>query len=152
VSPFYFLVLGSLALSALASLWRGGQWERATAAVLVIAWIGTAFAPFDFVHPPWIAIAIDTAVFLFLLYAAVFSGRRWTLAAAAFQFLILATHFVFVQDESLEQWAYVSAYYVWNLAVILSLAGGVVWRFRDGPSRRRPQDRTLRSHRNQPRP
>jgi len=140
VSPFYFLVLASLALTALASLWRGGPWERATATLLIIAWIGTSLAPFDFVNPPWIAIAIDAAVFLFLLYAAVYSDRRWTLAAAAFQFLILATHYVFVQDKRLEQWAYVSAYYVWNLALILSLAVGVVWRLKDGPTRSRSRD------------
>lgn len=125
MSPFYFIVLGSLVLASLASLWRGGGWERATAGVLVVAWIGSSLAPFDFIHPPWVAIAIDTVVFLFFLYAGLFSGRSWTLAAAGFQFLILATHFVFAQDPRLEQWAYVSAYYVWNFAVILSLAAGL---------------------------
>lgn len=130
MSFFYIIVLGSLILASLGSLLRGGAWERGTAGLLIVAWIGSSLAPFDWVHPPWIAIAIDGVVFLLLFYAALYSGRRWTLAAAAFQFLILATHFVFARDRLLEQWAYVSAYYVWNLGVILSLGAGVIWRQR----------------------
>ena len=127
MSPFYLIVLGSLLLTGLVSVWRGGPWERGVAVLLVAAWFASSLAPFDYIHPPWIVIAIDTGVFLGLLYASLYSGRPWTLSAAAFQFLILATHLVFAQNIRLEQWAYVSAYYVWNLAVILSLAAGVVW-------------------------
>lgn len=135
MSPFYFLVLGCLLAASLASLWRGGGWERGVGGALILAWIGSALAPFDGVNPPWIAIAIDTTVFLILMYAALYSGRQWTLAAAAFQFLVLATHFVFARDARLEQWAYVSAYYVWNLGLMLSLAAGVIWRGKTAASR-----------------
>lgn len=136
MSPFYLIVLGSLLIAALASIWRGGLWERGVAGLLLAGWLGSSLAPFDFIHPPWIVIAIDTGVFLALLYASLYSRRLWTSSACAFQFLILATHLVFAQNVRLEQWAYVSAYYVWNLAVILSLAAGVLWRRPDGRERR----------------
>lgn len=127
MSPFYFIVLGGLVSAGLASLWRGGTWERGVSGLLAAAWIGSALAPFDGANPPWIVIGIDAAVLLVLLYGGLFSTRRWLAAAAGFQFLIVATHLVFAQDRLLEQWAYVSAYYVWNLAVILALAAGVLW-------------------------
>ncbi len=130
MSPIYLFTLVVFALVGLAALWRGGRWERASVVVLAVAWIGSALTPFNRVDPPWIAIAIDTAVFLFFLYAALYARRSWTAGAAGFQFLILCTHFVFARDRSLEQWAYVSAYYVWNLGVIAALACGVVWRER----------------------
>jgi len=58
------------------------------------------------------------------------SGRRWTQVAAGFQVLVLATHYVFATNSALDQWAYVSAYYVWNIALIASLLAGVLWRRR----------------------
>jgi len=128
VSPIYLFTLVIFVLVGLAALLRGGRWERITVGVLAAAWIGSALTPFNRIDPPWMAIAIDTAVFLFFLYAALYSGRGWTSAAASFQFLILCTHFVFARDRALEQWAYISAYYVWNLGVIGALACGVVWR------------------------
>jgi len=128
VSPIYLFTLVIFIVVGLAALLRGGRWERIAVGVLAAAWIGSALTPFNKIDPPWMAIAIDTAVFLFFLYAALYSGRGWTSAAASFQFLILCTHFVFARDRALEQWAYISAYYVWNLGVIGALACGVVWR------------------------
>jgi hypothetical protein len=130
VSPIYLFTLVVFILVGLGAIIRGGLWERVTAGVLAAAWIGSSFAPFNFVEPPWIAIGIDTAAFLYLLYAALYSGRGWPSAAAAFQFLVLCTHFVFARNRGLEQWAYISAYYVWNLGVIAALAYGVVRRGR----------------------
>ena len=68
---------------------------------------------------------------LFLLYLALYSRRRWAIWATAFQFLLLANHLAFVRFHQLEQWAYVTAYYVWGDAVLLSLIGGILWRARD---------------------
>ena len=130
MSPIYLFTLVVFILVGLVALWRGGRWERTTVAVLAAAWIGSALTPFNRVDPPWSAIGIDTAVFLFFLYAALYARRSWTAAAAGFQFLILCTHYVFARDRSLEQWAYISAYYVWNLGVIAALACGAIWRGR----------------------
>jgi hypothetical protein len=67
---------------------------------------------------------------LFLLYLTIYSGRRWTIWATAFQFLLMANHLAFVRFTQLEQWAYVTAYYVWGNAVLVSLVCGTLWRAR----------------------
>lgn len=130
MSPIYAVSLVLLIVSAALAIWRGGWPERATSAVLVLTWIGTALAPFDPVRPPWIAIGFDGATLLFLLYLALYSKRQWTTWATAFQFLLMANHLAFVRFHELEQWAYVTAYYVWGDAVLLSLVIGVIWRAR----------------------
>lgn len=131
MSPIYAVSLVLLIVSAALALWRGGGWERATAAVLILTWVGTALAPFEPTEPPWIAIGLDGAAMLFLLYLALYSKRRWAVWATAFQFLLMANHLAFVRFPELEQWAYVTAYYVWGDAVLLSLIAGVVWRTRE---------------------
>jgi hypothetical protein len=130
MSPIYATSLGLLILAAALALWRGGPWERATAAVLALNWIGTALAPFDPTRPPWVAIGLDGATALFLLYVALYASRRWGIWAAAFQCLLMANHLAFVRFHELEQWAYVTAYYVWGDAVVLSLIAGVLLRRR----------------------
>jgi len=128
MSPIYAISLALLILSVALALWRGGSWERATVTVLGLNWIGTALAPFDPTRPPWVAIGLDGVTLLFLLYLALYSKRGWTVWATAFQFLLMANHLAFVRFSELEQWAYVTAYYVWGDAVMLSLITGILWR------------------------
>ena len=126
MSPIYTVSLALLIAAVSLAVWRGGGWERATAAVLVLTWIGTALAPFDPARPPWVAITLDGATMLFLLYLALYSKRQWTVWAAAFQFLLMANHLAFVRFHELEQWAYVTAYYIWGDAVLLALIMGAL--------------------------
>ena len=130
MSPIYAISLALLVVAAAAALWRGGRPERATAAVLVLTWIGTALAPFDPTKPPWVAIGLDGATMLLLLYLALYSRRRWPVWATAFQFLLMANHLAFIRFHELEQWAYVTAYYVWGDAVLLTLIAGSLMRSR----------------------
>jgi len=127
MSPIYAVSLVLLIVAAALALWRGGGWERATAAVLILVWIGSTLMPFDSLNPPWVIMGLDGATLLFLLYLALYSKRQWTLWATAFQFLLMANHLAFVRFHELEQWAYVTAYYVWGDAVLLSLAAGALW-------------------------
>lgn len=131
MSPIYAVSLALLIVSAALALWRGGGWERATAAVLVLVWIGTTLFPFDSLNPAWVPIGLDGATLLFLLYLALYSKRQWTIWATAFQFLLMANHLAFVRFHELEQWAYVTAYYVWGDSVVLALIAGVIWRARN---------------------
>ena len=124
--PIILATLLFLLLASLLAFLRGGWWERAIAVVLLVAWGLSSILPFDKVNPPWEVIAVDTAVFLILLYACLRSTRKWLIFAAAFQFLVLATHYVFVRNHDLMQWAYVSAYYVWNIGLIASLCLGAI--------------------------
>lgn len=143
MSPIYAISLVLLIISAALAVWRGGGWERATAIVLVLTWIGTAVAPFDPTKPPWIAIGLDGGTMLFLLYLALYSKRRWAVWAAAFQFLVMANHLAFVRFHELEQWAYVTAYYVWGDAVLLALIAGVLRPARRTPPAAGQPDETL---------
>lgn len=121
MSPIYFFTLSLLGLAGCLALLRGGVWERSTWVVLAVAWAFSAILPFDYKSPSWGAIAADVFVFLFLLYGALHTKRVWLPVAAAFQFLILATHYVFATNVELRQWAYISAYYVWNIGLIITL-------------------------------
>lgn len=134
MSPISLFTLVFLLVTLGIALWRGGPWERAVALALTAAWGVSAVTPFDRVNLPWGAVLADVSVFLLLLYACLRSRRRWLLIAAAFQFLILATHYAFAMRTSLMQWAYVSAYYVWNIAVIMALLVGSVWKSRAASS------------------
>lgn len=127
MSPISSITLIFLLITVAVALWRGGPWERGVGLALVVAWVVTAVTPFDRVNLPWGAVLADVAVFLLLMYGCLRSRRRWLIFAAAFQFLILATHYVFAMRTGLMQWAYVSAYYVWNIALILALLIGSVW-------------------------
>jgi hypothetical protein len=140
MSPIYALSLVLLIMSAALAIWRGGSSERATAALLVLVWIGSTLVPFDSLNPPWFIIGLDGATLLFLLYLALYSKRQWTIWATAFQFLLMANHLAFVRFHELEQWAYVSAYYVWGDAVLLSLVVGVLWPARSTTSAAKTPD------------
>lgn len=126
MSPIAYANLVLLLCAVLLALWRGELWERAISGLLIAVFALTVIVSFDFVTPPWVAIAADCVVFLVLLYACLRSQRRWIIFAASFQFLVLATHYVFVNNDELMQWAYVSAYYVWNIGLIISLCLGTV--------------------------
>nr|WP_314188010.1 hypothetical protein [uncultured Brevundimonas sp.] len=128
MSPIPYLTLAYLLAATWLALLRGGAWEKTISLALVGGWIVSALTPFDMVHPPWGAIVADTAVFLLLMYACLRSRRRWLVFAASFQFLILATHYGFATNLGLMQWAYVSAYYTWNIALITALLVGSIWR------------------------
>lgn len=121
MSPIYTFTLTLLVVAGLLALLRGGPWERAVWAILALAWVVSTFAPFDYRSPAWGAIGADIFVFLFLLYGALRTRMMWLPIAGGFQFLVLATHFVFATNDGLRQWAYISAYYVWNIALIGTL-------------------------------
>ena len=121
MSPIYAFTVALLLLAGLLALVRGGVWEKSTAALLFATLVVSALTPFDFKTPPWPAIAADACVVLFLLYGSVRSRRIGRPGAAAVQFLILATHYASIHRLDLDNWAYISAYYVWNIGVIGTL-------------------------------
>lgn len=127
MSPIYMVSQSLLILVAALAFWRGRFWERLTAAVLLLNWLGTELSPdFNLVDPPWISMTLDGVVALFMVYAALFSGRRWTLWAAAFQLLLMANHLVFVRQHALDHWAYITAYYVWGDLLLVALTIGTL--------------------------
>lgn len=135
MSPIYLFSQSLLILVSAAAFWRGRGWERATAIILLLNWLGTELGPdFNTIDPPWFGNFLDGLVCLFMIYAALFSGRTWTLWAAAFQILLMANHLAFIRFHALQQWAYITAYYVWGDLLLVALACGVAFRRRDAPS------------------
>ncbi|MFJ6023997.1 hypothetical protein ACIQC9_05300 [Brevundimonas sp. NPDC092305] len=134
MSPIYLFSQSFLVLVSAAAFWRGRGWERATAIVLLLNWLGTELGPdFNTIDPPWFGNFLDALVCLFMIYAALFSGRAWTLWAAAFQILLMANHLAFIRFHALEQWAYITAYYVWGDLLLVALLIGIIF-----PRRSRP--------------
>ena len=133
MSPIFLFTIILLIVATGLAIIRGGSWERAVAFAIIVGGVISAVAPFDHRSPPWFAIGADAGVFLLILYGVVSNGRGWLVAAAGFQFLVLATHYAFVSNLRLEQWAYISAYYVWSIGVIGSLIVGSLARRRNGP-------------------
>lgn len=128
MSPLYIVSAVLHALVIALAFWRGRGWERIAAAVLLTNWGLTELSQFNGIDPPWLIISYDGAVCLFLLYAAIFSGRKWALSAAACQVLLMANHLAFIRYHLIGQWAYVSAYMIWGNLVALALAIGVLTR------------------------
>ncbi|RZJ00665.1 MAG: hypothetical protein EON90_06510 [Brevundimonas sp.] len=129
MSPIFAFSQTLLVIVAALAFWRGRVWERTTAAVLLLNWLGTALAPdFNEIDPPWFIMSLDGLVCLFMIYAALFSGRRWTLWGAAFQILLMANHLAFVRYHMLDQWPYITAYYIWGDLLLAALLVGVLFR------------------------
>ncbi|WP_312689567.1 hypothetical protein [Brevundimonas nasdae] len=117
-----FAALGLVSLFAWA---KGGALERQAAVVIAGAWLLSAVVPLSGrASPAWSLVAIDVLLLIYLSYLAAFSQRRWPIAAAGFQLLIVANHFAFARNLALEQWAYFTAYYIWSWGVLGALAVG----------------------------
>lgn len=127
MSAIFLATLCLLVLVCLAAVWRGGVHERIAAGLLVLAWIGRNAIDWDGRSIPWLVIAIDAGLALVFLYVAIFTRRTWALFAAGFVVLLLATHTAFAMNLQLEQWSYITAYYIWSIALIISLASGCLW-------------------------
>lgn len=122
----YMAGFAALALTCIFAGFRGGALERQAAAVIAAAWLLSAVAPLaGRASPAWVLVAIDVVLLIYLSYQAAFSHRKWPIAAAGFQLLIVANHFVFATNLRLEQWAYFTAYYIWSWGVLIALAVGV---------------------------
>ncbi|MBW8304976.1 MAG: hypothetical protein K0M78_13830 [Brevundimonas sp.] len=132
-SVSYIAGFFALGFTVLLALFRGGRLEKEVAVVVAVAWLASALAPLNGrVGPAWVLIGIDIALLLYLLYRAAFSRRWWPIFAAAFQLLIVATHFTFAARLQLEQWAYFTAYYLWSWGVLVCLAAGALTTPRPG--------------------
>lgn len=124
----YWGGMAAMAATCLFALARGGALEKQAGCVIAVAWIASALAPTDLDRPLWAVSVIDLLLLAYFLYHAAFSKRGWPMWAAGFQLLIVATHFAFVRNPALEQWGYLTAYYIWSLLVLVSLFAGTLWR------------------------
>lgn len=119
--------LAMLAICALALIL--GRWpERATALVLTVDWIGSALGqdrrPTHHGQP--IEFALDLLLAGFLLALTASCRRTWLLWMSACAVLLVFTHLAVLMDVRLNQWSYLSAYYIWSLGLLVSFGLGVL--------------------------
>jgi hypothetical protein len=123
----YIFGFAFLALTVALAWWRGGRLHKEVATVLAGAWIASALVPVgDRLDPSvWIWV-IDGLLALYFLYRAAFSPGLWIMVVAAFQLLILATHFAFQVRDEMEQWGYFTTYYLWSWGELTAICIGVL--------------------------
>ena len=105
-----------------------GRWPERTAAIgLALDWsIDIAFQDHRLHHHTQeVGFAADTLLLLVLLGVVLTSRRTWVLWAAAIFLLTVLTHTAMLLDTRFGQWTYISALYVWDYGLIVTLAVGV---------------------------
>ena len=68
---------------------------------------------------------IDVLSLVLLLAIALRTDKFWPLAAAAFQLLVVLTHFAKMIDPNLGQWSYMTAIVIWTYLLMTALGVGV---------------------------
>ena len=117
-------MLGICVLAVLVGRWP----ERATALVLAIDWIGSAVGqdrrPTHHGQP--VELALDLVLTGFLLVLTASCRRVWLLWMSACAVLLVFTHLAVLIDVRLNQWSYLTAYYIWSVGLLLSFGAGVL--------------------------
>ncbi len=115
------------------ALWRGGRPERVAAAACLVAWVATRLA-YNYagrIDTQWGILAVDIGFLAVLVYLALTTDRLWLLFAAAFQLLGVAIHLAITLDRAIRAVAYIQALIIWSYLVLLSLAIGTWFHWRN---------------------
>lgn len=109
------------------AMWKGRAVERLTALLLLAAAFGSPLVSTSgFVAPEVGILAVDAALFGFLLYLAMISDRFWPLWAAAFQIVGTLIHVARFVDVSVLPGAYATAEAFWAYPVLFALGIGTL--------------------------
>ncbi len=131
--------IGALVMVAacLFAAWPGVRPQRWTAAVVFLAWTGSAALQnrADVIHPQYAVFALDLLVAGVLVALALIWRQAWLMAVAAFQLLTTATHVAVMIDLRIWAHAYFTAYFVWSYALLAALAWGGVEAWREARER-----------------
>jgi hypothetical protein len=117
------LFMGLVCLAALVF----GRWpERIGGATVLANWCLSTLAQDRRWrhHGQPVMFALDAAMLLVLVALALGCRRTWVLWAAACALLLNITHLAGTLDVRIGQWSYLTALYVWELTLILTLAVG----------------------------
>ena len=115
------------------ALWRGGRPERVAAGACLVAWVATrlAYNYGDRIDTQWGILAVDIGFLAVLIWLALTTDRLWLLFAAAFQLLGVAIHLAITLDRAIRAVAYIQALIIWSYLVLLSLAIGTWFHWRN---------------------
>lgn len=119
------------------AFWRGGRPERAVAAAVIVAWLGSAVLENqrDWISPQWGDLLVNGAFLALLIGLALRTDRRWTLWAAAFQLLGVVTYVARMADPRVGALAPYQAVVIWSYLVMIALAVGTWLHWRGGRAR-----------------
>ena len=124
--------LAVMLMVGVTAILAGGWPERATGAVLTIAWVlSEALEDFNFTHKAQpVIFGIDCSLLIGFLALLVCTRRRWVVWACAYQGLMVLTHVAAALMPEVRRWDFFIAYYVWTYAVLVALVAGVVFEAR----------------------
>lgn len=118
-----------------AAFWRGREYERWTAVVLLGSAAASALVETSkFWQPETGILFIDLALLAFLVVLALRSDRYWPLYAAAFQVIGTLIHVARFADQSVWHSAYAVASIFWSYPVLLTLMAGTWFEARQRPA------------------
>lgn len=122
--PVWVWPTALLGVCALA-VWRGRDEERLGAASVLAGWALTLMVfKSRSEDTQWAVLAIDAVLFAILMWIAFRTRRYWPLFAAAFQLLLVVTHFARALDSGVSGWAYLTAGLVWSYLMLISVGYG----------------------------
>lgn len=128
MDQFFFFT--ALALSFGTAWFRGGVPERLGALLLVTAAIFSTLIADSETYPfskfEWGLFAIDTILFLTLLWLALLADRYWPMWLAALQLVSVWMHPAFAFSQSKMAFAYAAASIFWSYPMLIILAVGAV--------------------------
>lgn len=118
----YFLLVSGFAF------WKGGAPERSVAACFVMAWVlSIVLSPakdLRFQAVELGILAVDTLLLAVLVGIALRANRRWTIATAGLQLVIVLAHLAKAVDPKLIQAAYAYVTESWPILQLTILAVG----------------------------
>lgn len=109
------------------ALWKGGRWERAAGASMLVAIVASNVAGVLGPHwsgPDYGLLAVNSAFFVVLVVIAHHSTRFWPLWAAASQLVGTLTHIVVILEKSVLAQAYETAQPFWGFPILVAIAVG----------------------------
>ena len=81
------------------AIWKGDRWVRLVAAVYLAAWTLSPMVQLrDPLSPEWGVLIIDAVAMMLLVWVSLQARRLWSVFAAAFQMMAVASHLVAIID------------------------------------------------------
>lgn len=119
--------IGALIMAAIClfAAWAGGRPQKVLAAIIFVAWIGSAaIQDRSFQRPQYLTLVLDIGLMVAFVVLAIRWRELWLTWLAAFQVLTMATHFAMILDPRIWPRASITAYMIWSYLVLASLGWG----------------------------
>lgn len=107
--------------------WAGGRAQKVVAAIVFVAWVGSAaIQDRSYKVPQYATLWLDIGLAIVFLVLALRWRRKWLTGLATFQVLTMASHFAMILDPRIWPKASITAYMVWSYMVLVCLLWGGV--------------------------